>query len=159
MPHPTRLAALFRFAVAIMLLIVAVANPTRLRANTTLIPAGAIWKYLDNGSDQGTAWRGTSFSDSAWASGPAELGYGDASEGRPEATVVSYGPNASAKYVTTYFRHTFNVADASAFATLRLRVIRDDGVVVYLNGQEIWRNSMPSTFNYQTLGTTAIAGA
>jgi hypothetical protein len=159
MAYPTTLAALIRFAFAAMLIAFACATSPTLRADTTLIPAGATWKYLDNGSDQGTAWRGTSFSDSAWASGPAELGYGDAAEARPEATVVSYGPNASAKYVTTYFRHAFNVADASAFATLKLRVVRDDGVVVYLNGQEIWRNSMPTTFNYQTVATAAISGA
>ncbi|HET6409044.1 MAG TPA: metallophosphoesterase, partial [Chthoniobacteraceae bacterium] len=159
MSHPTTLTALLRFAVAGTLLLIAVANIAPLRADTTLIPAGAIWKYLDNGSDQGTAWRGTTFSDSTWASGAAELGYGDGSEGRPEATVVGFGPNASTKYITTYFRHTFNVANAAEFATLRLRVIRDDGVVVYLNGQEIWRNSMPGTFNYQTVATTAIAGA
>ena len=40
-------------------------------ADTTLVPAGATWKYLDNGSDQGTAWRATSFNDSTWPSGPA----------------------------------------------------------------------------------------
>src|SRR5688572_103609 len=66
-----------------ILLLVARA-PGVLRADTALIPAGAIWKYLDNGSNQATAWRGTSFSDAAWVSGSAELGYGDGDE----ATVV-----------------------------------------------------------------------
>ena len=28
---------------------------------TTLIAAGDTWKYLDNGSNQGTAWRATTF--------------------------------------------------------------------------------------------------
>ena len=130
----------------------------RVHADTTLISAGSTWRYLDNGSDQGTAWRGTSFSDASWSSGPAELGYGDASEGRPEATVVSYGANTSAKYITTYFRHAFAVVDAAEFATLKLRVVRDDGVVVYLNGQEIWRNNLPATSSYQTLATTAVGG-
>src|ERR1043166_7918631 len=26
--------------------------------NITLVPAGAVWRFLDNGSDQGTAWGG-----------------------------------------------------------------------------------------------------
>src|SRR5262245_40516595 len=83
----------------------------------TLVPAGAVWKYLDDGSDQGTNWITPSFSDTAWKSGPAELGYGDESQGRPEATVVEdnptpgYNPNDQDRYITTYFRHTFNVAN------------------------------------------------
>lgn len=67
----------------------------------TLVPAGSVWKYLDNGTDQGTAWRGTGFDDSAWASGPAPLGYGD-----PVSTTVNYGPDPNNKYITTYFRKT-----------------------------------------------------
>ena len=109
-------------------------------AVTVLVPTGSTWKYLDNGSDQGTAWRAAAFNDGSWASGPAQLGYGDGDE----ATVVSYGPDASAKYVTTYFRRTFPVADPAAFAGLTLRVLRDDGAVVYLNGTEIYRANMPA---------------
>lgn len=26
----------------------------------TLVATGSVWKYLDNGSDQGTAWTGSS---------------------------------------------------------------------------------------------------
>ena len=29
----------------------------------TLIPTGSTWKYLDDGSDQGTAWRANGFID------------------------------------------------------------------------------------------------
>jgi hypothetical protein len=121
-------------------------------AQTSLIPAGAVWKYLDNGSDQGAAWRGPSFSDAVWASGAAQLGYGDGDE----ATVVSYGPNSSAKYITTYFRRTFSVANPAAFTSLTLRVKRDDGVVVYLNGTEVYRNNMPAgDIAYTTLASSA----
>src|SRR5439155_913020 len=48
---------------------------------TTLIPVGSTWRYLDNGSNQGTAWRSVSFDDSAWKSGAAQLGYGDGDAG------------------------------------------------------------------------------
>src|SRR6185295_1874260 len=51
-----------------------------LDVNTPLVPKGALWKYLDNGSDQGTAWRAPAFNDSTWASGPAQLGFGDGDE-------------------------------------------------------------------------------
>jgi hypothetical protein len=121
-------------------------------AQTTLVPAGATWKYLDNGSNQGTAWRDASFVDSTWASGPAQLGYGDGDE----ATVVSFGPNSSAKYITTYFRHAFNVTNPAAFTSLNLQLKRDDGAVVYLNGTEVYRSNMPTgTISYTTPASAA----
>ncbi len=120
-----------------------------------LIPTGSVWKYLDNGSDQGTAWRAADFVDSSWASGPAQLGYGDGDE----ATVLSYGPDSNNKYPTTYFRHPFNVANPAAVGSLALRVMRDDGVVVYINGTEVFRNNVPdSAINYQTAAITAVGG-
>ena len=36
----------------------------------SLIPTNSVWKYLDTGTNLGTAWKETNFNDSAWASGP-----------------------------------------------------------------------------------------
>lgn len=120
-------------------------------AQTTLIATGTSWKYLDNGSNQGTAWYGSGFNDAAWASGNAQLGYGDGDE----ATTVSYGSNSSAKYITTYFRKTISVADASIFTNYTLNVKRDDGVAVYINGVEKYRNNMPTgSITYTTGAAT-----
>jgi len=116
--------------------------------NGTLIAAGSVWKYLDNGTDQGTAWRAPSFDDASWASGPAQLGYGDGDE----ATVVSGGPDPQIKYITTYFRRAFNVSNAASFSDLTVRLLRDDGGAVYLNGVEVFRSNMPTgALNYTTL--------
>src|SRR5207248_11507031 len=106
----------------------------------TCIATGSTWKYLDNGSNQGTAWRATAFSDATWASGAAELGYGDGDE----PTVVSFGPNASAKFITTYFRKSFSVTDPAQVTSPSLRIKRDDGAVVYVNGTEVFRTNMPT---------------
>jgi hypothetical protein len=80
-----------------------------------------------------------SFADTAWAAGPAPLGYGDAHI----QTTVSFGPSDSTKYVTTYFRHAFNVISARDIVSLVVSLMRDDGAVVYLNGTEIFRSNMP----------------
>ncbi|NIP93280.1 MAG: hypothetical protein GWO24_07415, partial [Akkermansiaceae bacterium] len=56
---------------------------------TDLIRTGASWFYLDDGSNQGTAWREPGFDDSGWRRGRAELGYGDGDE----VTEVRFGPN------------------------------------------------------------------
>ena len=122
----------------------------------TLIAKGATWKYLDNGSDQGTAWRGTNFNDSGWASGPAELGYGDGGE----ATVVSYGGDPNNKYITTYFRRSFTVTDVSVLTKLTLRLRRDDGAVVHLNGTEVRRDNLPGgSIDYLTQAISSLGGA
>lgn len=120
---------------------------------TTFIPAGTTWKYLDNGSNQGTAWRTSALNDSTWASGTAELGYGDGDE----TTVISYGPNSNNKYITTYFRKTFTVANPAAYTKLLISLLRDDGAVVYLNGTEIARSNMPSgTIDFTTRAPEAV---
>jgi len=124
-----------------------------------LVPQGATWRYRDDGSNQGTAWRALAFDDAAWAQGPAELGYGDAGQ----ATTVSCGPSApactSGNFVTTYFRRRFSVSDAGSIPGLALRLQRDDGAVVYLNGVEVARSNLPaSAIGYTTLATSAISG-
>lgn len=58
-------------------------------------------------------------------------------------TTISYGPSASSKYITTYFTKAFSVADASAVGSMLASVLYDDGFVVYLNGTEVARASMP----------------
>jgi len=119
-----------------------------------LLPFGSVWKYLDNGSNQGTAWRASGFNDSGWASGPSELGYGDGDE----ATVLSFGPNTGAKYITTYFRRSLSIPDVNAFAGFLLRIKRDDAFVVYLNGNEVMRqNFNEGSISYTTLAYGAIA--
>ena len=103
------------------------------QADTDVVAAGATWRYLDDGSDQGTAWRAAEFDDSAWASGPAQLGFGEGDE----ATAITRG------HITYYFRHAFSVADPARIGSLTLHLKRDDGAVVYLNGTEVARDNLP----------------
>jgi tetratricopeptide (TPR) repeat protein len=132
------------------------AAPPLLDGEVALVPRGAIWRYLDDGSNQGAAWRQPAFNDAAWASGRAQLGYGDGDE----ATIVGYGPDPLNKYVTTYFRHAFQVRDRSVFPAARLLLQLDDGAVVYLNGTEVARRNLPAgAIAHTTLATTVVAGA
>ena len=121
---------------------------------TVLAPAGSIWKYLDDGSDQGTAWRSIDYEDDGWLSGPAQLGYGDGDE----ATTVEFGPDEDNKYITTYFRHVFELTDTNGLTNLVLRLLRDDGAIVYLNGVEVFRHNMPAVVNYLTPASSTSSG-
>jgi len=112
-------------------------------AELKLIPPGAAWRYLDNGSDQGTAWRAAAFADAGWATGTAEIGYGDDNtlDDRPEVTKLSY--LLTTPPVTTYFRKSFTLPLPKAMLqSLKLRLLRDDGAAIYLNGVEIARDNL-----------------
>ena len=120
-----------------------------------IISQGAVWKYLDDGSNQGTAWRMPGFDDSGWASGNAQLGYGDGDE----ATVISYGGNPSNKYITYYFRKTISVSNPDEQNGLKVEILRDDGAVVYINGTEVVRSNMPDgNITYLTHAAHTVAG-
>ena len=120
-----------------------------------LVPRGATWRYLDNGSNQGTNWIGLAFNDSSWSNGAARLGYG----GDGEVTTIYFGPNSSAKYITTYFRRAFEISDTNLFRSLKLRVVRDDGAVIYLNAVEVFRSNMPTgTIGFTTNATASLSG-
>ena len=125
------------------------------QAEETTIPLGSDWRYLDDGTDPGPTWATLSFDDSAWQIGPAELGYGDGDE----ATVVDYGPDSDNKYITTYFRHTFDVVDPATVRSIVIRVRRDDGIVLHVNGVPFYRNNMPSgSIDYLTQAEREIVG-
>ena len=113
------------------------------QTENVFVPLGDTWSYLDTGVNPGTSWIDASFDDSAWASGVAELGYGDS-----QATVVSYGSDGGDKHITTWFRRRFSATDVSEVSRLKLSVKRDDGVRVFLNGSEIARDNL-------TLGTVS----
>jgi hypothetical protein len=123
-------------------------------ATNMYLARNSFWRYHDQGVDLGTAWRAPAYSDGSWPLGRGPLGYGDA----PTNTVLSYGPNASAKYPTYYFRAPFNVTNAPTSLILRLR--RDDGAVVYLNNTEIYRfNIDDNPVLYSSLAEVAVGGA
>jgi hypothetical protein len=124
-------------------------------ANPTIAP-GAMWSYLDDGTNPGTAWMTAAFVETtAWKSGAAQLGYGDGDE----ATVINSGP-AGAHYITSYFRKKFHVASPANFEQAAIRLLRDDGAVVYLNGVELFRDNMPlGTITTTTPASSSIGNA
>ncbi len=118
----------------------------------TLVPRSGNWQYLDNGSNQdATNWKTTL--SPAWATGNAELGYGDGDE----ITTVGYGPDATNKYITTYFRKGFTITNPADYTNLVVNLKRDDGAIVYLNGVEIMRDNMPvAPTTFQSTANTSV---
>ena len=123
-------------------------------SDPTLIAAKSVWKYLDNGSDQGTAWRNAGFDDSAWTSGAGILGYGSGDEangrfatGRTPVEVPDYLLPSHVQ------RRQRSRGDGSPVA-LQLK----DGAAVYVNGVEVARPNMPAgTITSQTYASTNVS--
>jgi len=120
-------------------------------STVTLIAKNSVWKYEASGSDLGTTWQQVNFNDGSWSSGNGALGFG-------ESYIYTPLPAGNSTY---YFRKTFTLAnDPSTFSQLTLLANYDDGFVVYLNGFEIARQSIPSgPVNYSTLAFSHEGGA
>jgi hypothetical protein len=105
-----------------------------------LLPPGSAWRYHADGSAVAPDWATIEFEDAAWPTGEAQLGYGDGDE---RTTLKSVWTLAETNIITSYFRRPFEVADAAGHSNLIVRLLRDDGAVVYLNGVEVFRDNMP----------------
>lgn len=139
-------------------------------SQTNIVPFGSIWKYFANNaaSAPAIAWQGgAAFNDAAWPSGAGRLGFGDAQTTCIPAGCISGGGSVctpgtcSPKFTTTYFRLTgVTIANPAAFTHFVITMRRDDGAVVYVNGQEVWRTNMPSgAIAYTTFASSAMDGA
>lgn len=127
----------------------AVMTTSIVQAQTTIFPLGSSWKFNDNDVALASTWKDSNYDTSAWASGNGPLGYGD-----PVTTAFVTGVDTA--YLTKDF--TVNLADLSA--TMEFGVRRDDGIVVYLNGEEVFRDNMPTgVVTHTTLSSTTVDGS
>lgn len=88
-------------------------------------------------------WKHPQFNDSIWDIGQGLIGGRTATSisAARANTVINIGTLGNG-YSTVYFRKNFEITDASEVTSIGLSIIRDDGVVVYLNGKEIFRENM-----------------
>jgi hypothetical protein len=93
-----------------------------------LITYGAVWKYHDAGLDLGSAWLASDYDDSGWKSGSGQLGYGESDE----ATKLD---KPTPRYPSVYFRKTITLDQPVVSGDLK--VLHDDGVVIWINGQQV----------------------
>ncbi len=122
----------------------------------TLVPKLSAWKYYADVQYPGTVWNQPGYDDTGWPSGPGILGFGETYL----TTTIPFGPDANNKYVTTLFRHTFQLnTDPRQIIRLTLSANYDDGFVAYLNGVEMARPAMPAgAITHSTLAASHEAG-
>jgi len=120
-----------------------------MNAQTFIFNKNASWKYNDSNTALAAQWKDAGYDVSAWAQGNGPLGYGD-----PVTTTTA------GNLVTAYFAKDFTVNLNDLSSTMELGVMRDDGIVVYLNGEEVVRDNMPSgTITFNTWASSTIGGS
>ncbi len=121
-------------------------------ANITVFNLGSAgWKYLANGSNQGTAWRTLNNPASPWVSGTSSFGYG-----RTQTTTIPGGN------FTSYFLKTVNIANPGLYSSFNFVYSYDDAAVIYVNGVEVSRANMPTgtiAFNTASSGSAYTVAA
>ncbi len=114
---------------------------------TNLVSEGdAVRVLIPTASDPpaGLGWTLSGFIDTAWMPGTTGVGYD---------RVTSYDPHISLNLDATmdgentsaYLRIEFELADASIYDVLNLKMKYDDGFIAYLNGVEIASDNPPLT--------------
>jgi len=137
------------------------------------LPFASTWNYFARGSapaNDGSAnvWYQSAYSlTGLWntgaspVNGPGKYGYSAS-----QATCIPSGGGGTicvptgTKYSAYYFRSTVNFTAAelaTTFYSIQLNMLRDDGIVVYINGVERVRNNMPGgAVVYGTLASANI---
>jgi chitodextrinase len=123
------------------------AKSTGLKVTTAVSSNAAIsmattWSYSTTRADPGATWKDPVFTvPGSWKTGVPQLGFGDGDE----ATLLDRGgTTTSTGIITWYLRATFDVSNLTATTQLNASLIRDDGVAVYVNGVEVFRNNLPA---------------
>lgn len=106
------------------------------------------WRYTTANLD-GVSWKARTYDDTAWEGEGAGLLWTSINGANgnipaPLTTEMPLNPGTDLPYTTYYFRTHFNFTDTPASATLQLHAFCDDGMVLYLNGVEIYRLRMPA---------------
>ena len=108
-----------------------------LQAPGLLIGPQTVWHYQEV-TPADSAWRQSGFDAGGWPTGRGEFGYGDGDE----VTVLGFGDDPKKKPMSACFRLELTVDEAFQ-RPLVATIAHDDGAVVYLDGQEVYRALMP----------------
>jgi len=105
--------------------------------DVVLVESGSVTRYLANAADPqiGLTWVEPSFDDASWSIGNFGIGYEDVTGAEwLLQTAVPVG------VASVYTRTRFWIDDATAVINLAVGADYDDGIVVWINGMEVYRS-------------------
>src|SRR4051812_24341305 len=110
-------------------------------AGEILLPLNSLWKYKKGTAEVSNplqVWRESGFYDAIWQTGLAPIYYG---ETFASGTAISDMRNS---YTTLFLRNEFAISNPTNIDRLALRVLIDDGYIVWINGTEVARFNVPA---------------
>ncbi len=121
--------------------------------NTVVVPViteeSNVRYHVPTPEDGANAWRLPGFDDSTWSIASGSLGYDAFNPPRLRSFIDSdFSESVLGEGASVYAR--YRVAVRSPDDVLRLRFRYDDGLVLYLNGRQIFRNNAPSRLDYRS---------
>jgi DNA-binding CsgD family transcriptional regulator len=102
-----------------------------------LIKNGDKWSYYDKGYLKNNWFHKLNYQN--WKVGFTPIGYGD----KLITTTINYGGDQDNKDIIKYFTKTITINDISKFKGIEFRLQRDDGAIIYVNGEELYRDNIP----------------
>jgi len=119
-------------------------------------PGDTQWRFYNQLTAPPADWMQPAFNDATWGgSGFAPLGTENV--GAPFIGIRTQVPQASG-LATYYFRTTFNWSGSLTGNSFVIDQVIDDGVIYYLNGQEIGRDRMPNPEGHASLADPTAVG-
>lgn len=123
-------------------------------APQVLVKMTNTWRYNSNVAFTDLSWIAPDFVDTSWFSGAGLLYNEGAALPEAKNTLLGLGR------ITYYFRTQFQFNGSTVGAGLKLFTILDDGAVIYLNGQELYRQNMPAgPVDYNTIAAPGVGDA
>ncbi|MDN5964118.1 MAG: galactose oxidase, partial [Actinomyces sp.] len=115
-----------------------------------VVPLGGRWSYRNETAAPDTAWKADA-DLAGWLTGVAPLGWGH------PGVVTSLDKPTAERAASLYFVTDIDIGDVSETSVLDLVTRADDGVVVYVNGQEVTRHRMTEgTVSHSTWANAAV---
>lgn len=129
------------WVVVLALLSIGLLTPSGSADEVPYITVDTPWLYFPGATEASSpdpaAWRQPGFDDSTWLPVAVPLGFGDRLEYGFDLSGLE--PPMQRNYSSFFVRARFEVEDLARLTEFLLRVNYDDGLVVWLNGEEVLR--------------------
>ncbi|WP_346845852.1 fibrinogen-like YCDxxxxGGGW domain-containing protein [uncultured Rothia sp.] len=110
----------------------------------TVLSSGDTWNYKLGTNAPDSDWNKPGANATSWSTGKTAMGWSNSTL----ATAIDRGTDRPLSF---YARKTVTLDSLEEYKKLYLNTYADDGIVVYVNGQEVARQGMPDgAVNYQT---------
>lgn len=128
----------------------------QVQGQDTIISSGNVWKYSDDGSINIEEYLELKLDSNDLLDGKTPIGFGQ----KDEATIInSTNKNQDSRLNYFYFQKQIVLENPEEYKTLLLRLVRDDGAIVFINNKEIIRSNIPDgNISSQTLAASLVSG-